>query len=390
MKTVQWTTAVFLGVLATFVVAATAAGDERGPTDGPSKYARMGHSEHGEAFDEGPRQRPWRMEGIGKTHFPITTSVPEVQEWFDQGHTLFHSFWDREAERAFRWCLKLDPECAMAYWGLYRSTDDDKRAAAFLREASKRKDKVSERERMYIEAWEARTKAGYELVYTQEVFEAQKPFLRKLERIMLKYPDDLEAKALYALANLFSYATGSKSAGNRYGNELILQEVLRIQPDHPGAHHYRIHNWDGPEAAAALDSIAAYPRIVPSFAHAPHMAGHGYSALGMWHEAAIHQDTSTRVGRQYMRQRMVFPFNHWSYAHDINYLGNSLEQLGMVEAAIDGARQLLAAPQDPKYNNPGGPGEVFDQGLAALVRVLVKFERWEEILKPGEIPFRSK
>src|SRR5215831_5641087 len=70
-----------------------------------------GHSAHGRAFDSGPRQKPWVIEGIGKSHFPITSSNAEVQAWFDQGNTLLHSYWYHEAERAFRWTLKLDPEC---------------------------------------------------------------------------------------------------------------------------------------------------------------------------------------------------------------------------------------------------------------------------------------
>ena len=113
-----------------------------------------GHSAHGTAFDIGPRQKPWVMEGIGVAPFPITTKNPEVQQWFNQGNALLHSFWFYEAERSFRWCLKLEPDNAMAYWGLARSTEGD-RAADFLREAVKRKDKVTERERMYIEAEEA-------------------------------------------------------------------------------------------------------------------------------------------------------------------------------------------------------------------------------------------
>ena len=76
-----------------------------------------GHSHLGPAYDQGPRSKPWIMEGIGKTHFPVTSTHPEVQTWFDQGHTLLHSFWRFEAERAFRWCVKLDPDCAMAYLG---------------------------------------------------------------------------------------------------------------------------------------------------------------------------------------------------------------------------------------------------------------------------------
>jgi hypothetical protein len=94
------------------------------------------------------------MSGIGQAHFPISTANPEVQKWFDQGNALLHSFWYYEAERAFRWCLKLEPDNAMAYWGLARATNGD-RSASFVREAAKRKSRVSERERLYIEVLEA-------------------------------------------------------------------------------------------------------------------------------------------------------------------------------------------------------------------------------------------
>src|SRR5271163_1289185 len=79
-----------------------------------------GHSAHGSAFDSGMRTRPWIIKGIGNTPFLITTKNPEAQLWFNQGNALLHSFWFEEAERSFRWCLKLDPDCAMAYWGLAR------------------------------------------------------------------------------------------------------------------------------------------------------------------------------------------------------------------------------------------------------------------------------
>ena len=59
---------------------------------GAAGSARWGHSAHGSAFDSGPRQKPWAMEGIGKAPFPITTRDPEVQKWFDQGNAMLHSF----------------------------------------------------------------------------------------------------------------------------------------------------------------------------------------------------------------------------------------------------------------------------------------------------------
>jgi len=108
----------------------------------PQEKYKQGHSRHGEAYDEGPREKPWPMEGLTITPFPITTKNPEAQKWFDQGVTLLHSFWFYEAERAFRWSLKLDPDCAMAYWGLARAASDQKRADAFLKEAVKLLDRV--------------------------------------------------------------------------------------------------------------------------------------------------------------------------------------------------------------------------------------------------------
>jgi peroxiredoxin len=349
----------------------------------PADFYKKGHSKHGDAFDTGPREKPWVMEGIGKSHFPITTSNPEVQKWFDQGITLLHSFWFYEAERSFRWALKLDPNCAMAYWGLARAVGDEERAMALIKEAAKRKDKVSERERMYIEAWEA----GFPTPLPKEAGgndpsweERDKKSKYLLEQIVLKYPDDIEAKALLALQYM--------GRENRYGTELILQQIISREPNHPGAHHYRIHNWDGKEGKQALESCALFGRIAPAIGHAQHMPGHIYSGVGMWHEAAISMDAATRVEKQYMRKRLVFPFNTWNYAHNQNYLSYIQEQLGMAEPAINGAKQVLAAPLDPKYNNPDEYSAHW-QGTIALMRALIKFERWKELADANNFNWRE-
>ncbi len=83
--------------------------------------ATLGHSSHGSAFDAGPREKPWPYPGIGTRISPSPRRTRRCSSWFDQGNALLHSFWDYEAERAFRWCLKLEPDNAMAYWGLARA-----------------------------------------------------------------------------------------------------------------------------------------------------------------------------------------------------------------------------------------------------------------------------
>jgi peroxiredoxin len=339
----------------------------------PSEKYKKGHSSHGAAYDTGPRQKPWAMEGIGKVNFPITSSNPESQKWFNQGIALLHSFWYYEAERAFRWVLKLDPECAMAYWAMAVTVNDDDRGKSFIQEAAKRKNKVSERERMYIEAWEASypTELPREAGGNEATYDARRNRFRNLlEQVVLKYPDDIEALAFLGLEFM---------GQNRYGTDLILKKIIARDSVHPGAHHYRIHNWDGKDGKQALDSCAAYGNIAPQIGHAQHMPGHIYSSVGMWHEGAISMDGATRVERNYMKQRLAFPFDTWNYAHNQNYLCYIQEQLGMAGAAISGARQILAGPLDPKYNNPDEYSAHW-QGVIAMMRGLIKFERWKELL----------
>src|SRR5882724_1467405 len=340
---------------------------------------KIGHSAHGSAFDVGPRQKPWIIEGIGVAPFPITTKNPEVQKWFDQGNALLHSFWYYEAERAFRWCAKLEPDNAMAYWGLARATSDE-RSADFLREAVKRKNNVTERERLYIEASEAMqpdpvrdgaSKPDYRELRHRE--------MKKLETLCLKYPHDMEARALLALETM---------GDSRYGAELMIREVLAKQPNHPGAHHYRIHNWDYHEPEQALESCRAYTDLVPGIGHAQHMPGHIYAIVGMWHEAALSMDAATRVEKLYMKTSLTFPFNNWNYGHNLNYLGYIQEQLGMPRAAIFGARQLIDAPLDPKHNGDEAYS-AHSVGIRAMARVLTKYERWDELLDPKTIPWRD-
>ena len=339
---------------------------------------KLGHSHLGEPFDSGPRTKPTLMKDIGVTHFPITHKNPEVQRWFDQGNTLLHSFSDFEAERSFRWCLKLEPENAMCYWGLARAAGDD-RSVPFIQEAAKRKASVTERERLYIEALEARERTDRLRDRGDDYTERNTRYKKVLETLCVKYPQDDEARLLLALANM---------GDARYGTELILREVEARQPNHPGVHHYRIHNWNYHEPEQALASCARYGSIAPNIGHALHMPGHVYAQVGMWQEAAIAMDSATRVEVKNMHLQQVHPFNYWNWGHNRHYLSYIQEQLGLPEDAIAGAKELIAAPQDPKSNGDA-PYSPHSQGIRSLARSLVKYERWQDLLDTRTIPWRE-
>ena len=340
---------------------------------------RQGHSHISGVFDTGPREKPWEMQGIGHVHFPITTKNPEVQKWFDQGVTLSHNFWWYEAERSFRWCRKLEPDNPMAWWGLAlsaeRTGDSTTRKIELIKEAYKRRAKASPREQLWIEAYYARLVPD-PLQKDNDEEPLQRRFKDKMETLIVRYPDDLEARAFLAL---------SMMGDDRMGADRLLQDVLAGQSDHPGAHHYRIHNWNYHEPEFALDSCRRYGEIAFDTGHALHMPGHIYSTVGMWQEAAISMDAATRSEARYMRDRMIFPFNTWNYPHNKNYLSRIQEQLGMVESALDGARQLLDTPGSDAKDE-----YVYNQGLSSLTRTLMKFERWDQILDGKTIPWLSE
>jgi peroxiredoxin/tetratricopeptide (TPR) repeat protein len=341
-----------------------------------------GHSEHGPAFDSGMRTRPWLIKGAGDAPFAITTRSPAVQMWFNQGNALLHSFWFEEAERSFRWCLKLDPDCAMAYLGLARcgftwferndGRLDDPRFArykAFLKEAVRREGRVSERERVYIEVWAKG--------FADDIPDRSHRLMELLQALSTKYPDDVEAKTLYAL-----FGIGQMKAADI---QAIIDQVLAKSPMHPGAHHASIHNWDDVDPGKAIQSCRLYGKAAPGVGHALHMPGHIYSKIGMWHEAAISMDSATRVELKYMNDRMALPYENWDYAHNRGYLCYIQEQLGMLSASLEGSRDLLAAPRDVDVR--GADSRSVHEGFTSLLRALIKFERWDDLLKPGFVPW---
>src|SRR5262249_12961732 len=133
-------------------------------TEANAAVPAPGHSVHGEPFNEGPRQAAYLMAGMGKSRFAVTAKQPGVQAFIDQGVAQLHSFFYFEAERSFRQAAKLDPTCAMAYWGMaMANVNNPRRAREFLKEARKRAGgpaAISRREQLYLEALEAYYKGG--------------------------------------------------------------------------------------------------------------------------------------------------------------------------------------------------------------------------------------
>jgi peroxiredoxin len=358
-----------------FPAQALLAEEEAGPELVP------GHSSHGEAFNEGPRQAAVLLGNTGDVHFPISTSAPDAQAFFDQGIGQLHGFWYLEAERSFRQVLLLDPGHPMAYWGMAMANFENrlgegraKKLATEARDAAASgTHQISPREQAYIDGL-----ASYLLdePKAKDDKERRLRHLRSLEHIIHDYPDDIEALAFLAVRTW--YFRRELPIASHEAVDSLIQRIFDRAPHHP-AHHYRIHLWDYEKAERALASSALCGQSAPAIAHMWHMPGHIYSRVHRYEDAAWHQEASSRADHAHMRRFFLLPDQIFNYAHNQEWLVRSLVTLGQAGRARDLALNLVENPRHPKFNIPSKSNNSASHGRDRLFQLLERFELWQEL-----------
>ena len=338
---------------------------------------QAGHSMHGETFNEGPRQAAYLMEGMSNIQFDVSTSHGEAKKFFRQGVAQLHGFWYYEAERSFRQAAALDPNCAMCYWGMaLANVNNRKRAEGFIEQAVKRRDGASDREKLYIDSAQKRfrEKVDGKKPAKKEVAES---YTRDLEEIVLKYPDDIEAKALLAL-QLWENERNDLPVVSHVAINAVLQEVFDKNPMHP-AHHYRIHLWDKRGPAQALQSAAMCGPSLPGIAHMWHMPGHTYSNLHRYQDAVWQQEASARVDHAHMMRDRIMPDQIHNFAHNNEWMIRNLSKIGRVNDAINLASNMAQLPRHPKFNTLKSGSAKY--GRERLLQTLSAYRLWKETLE---------
>lgn len=335
-----------------------------------------GHSLHGEAFNEGPRQAARLMEGVGAIRFDVTSEIPDVQRFIEQGIGQTHGYWYLEAERSFRQAAMLDPDCAIAYWGMaLANANNSKRAKSFIAEAVARKENASEREQMYIDSLD-----GY-LNSKKKTKEKSIDYFKAVRKIVDAYPGDLEAKALYAY---LAYRRRTYVGLSMEEAHDAIGAVLAVEPKHP-VHHYRIHLWDAKDPERALESAARCGQAAPNIAHMWHMPGHIYSRLKRYEDAVWQQEASARTDHANMIRDGVMPDEIHNFAHNNEWLIRNLIHIGRWQDAVSLAVNMTELPRHPKNNKLTGRGSA-SYGRTRLFSVLTEFELWERLIELSDEP----
>jgi len=295
-----------------------------------------------------PSPAPSIPSTLGDIRFP-NSGAPAAQPAFTRGVLLLHSFEFEDAAEAFREAQRVDPGFVLAYWGeamtcnhpLWREQDRDAALAALLRLAptpeARRARASTERERGYLGA--------VELLYGDgDKVARDGAYSRAMGALSARYPEDLEARAFYALS-ILGTAQGNRDFAVYMRAAAVGEEVFAANPRHPGAAHYLIHSYDDPvHAPLGLRAARVYARIAPAASHAQHMISHIYVALGEWDEAVDANIKAVDVAAA-RRARKGLGVDEENY-HALHWLQYSYLQLGRFDAARARLDVMTAAAKE--------------------------------------------
>jgi tetratricopeptide (TPR) repeat protein len=353
-----------------------------------------GASEHGGHAT--PAASPPMLGGLGNHSHPVTTTRPEAQRYFDQGLRLVYGFNHDEAVRAFHEAARLDPGCAMAWWGIafaagpnYNLPIDEERdrmAREAMAKAVALAPKASAADRDYIDALAKR----YTRPSGADRKQLDRDYADAMRAVSGKYPHDLDAATLFAesLMVLRPWDLWTLDGTPQPGTAEItatLEGVLAKDPNHVGANHYYIHAVEAsPNPERALPSARRLGGLAPSAGHLLHMPAHVYMRVGRYADAVEANQRAIAADERYIaaeKPQGVYPLMY--YPHNIHFLWSAASMEGRSAEAIAAARKLTA------QLSPAALREMPMLELFAPTPflALARFGKWDEVLDapaPGE------
>jgi tetratricopeptide (TPR) repeat protein len=330
------------------------------------------------------------FEGLGSHQRKVTTASPRAQEFFDQGLIWAYAFNHDEAIRSFTAATALDPGCAMAWWGIalcngphinnpVMPPERSKAAWDALQRALALRDSADPAERAMIDALAKR----YADPAPEDRTGLDRAYADAMAQAWAAYPNDADIGTLYAEAmmDLRPWDLWNKDGTPQPGTETILavlDEVLRLDPENPGANHLYIHAVEAsphPERAnAAADRLR---RSVPSSGHLTHMPSHIDVLTGRWAQASQQNEWAIESDRKYRRISPKQDFYRIYMAHNHHMLAFASMMEGRREAALRAARDVVAGvPEDYGRENAA----LIDGFMGAPYDVLKRFGRWDDLL----------
>ena len=341
---------------------------------------------------------------VGTVNFPNSCSEKARPE-FLRGVALLHSFFYEEARRVFTSVAAMDPDCAVAYWGVAMTwyhpiwappTDEDLKAGLDAVAKAESAKAGTERERDYIAAVAAFYRAakdngtgpvGQSCHGPTDYGSRRSAFTEAMERLHAKYPGDVEAAAFYALS-LINASPRKDELAIQLKAAAILEALWKENPNHPGVVHYLIHAYDYPTLAPkGLPAADYYAGIAPWVPHALHMPSHIYTRLGTWQKSIDANIASAAAARDYARKYHPGAANYQEL-HALDYLAYGYLQTAQDAKAREVAEHLASLTK----SFPEVDFAVAYAAGAIPARLALERQAWQEAasLPPANARFVAK
>jgi tetratricopeptide (TPR) repeat protein len=300
---------------------------------------------------------PMLYGNLGTVRLKAGTGNARAQAWFDQGVRLMFAFNHAEAIRAFREAQKLDPNCALCYWGealaygpninVPMMPEANAPALAALAKAVELAPSAPRRDHDLIAALAHRYSADPKA----ERAALDAAYAEAMKQVAARYPAENTVQVLYVEAMMdtqpwdYWEAGGKKPKGHGAEIVSVLETVLKRNPSHPGAIHLYIHAVEAsttPERA--LTHANRLGALMPGAGHIVHMPAHIYYRVGMYRESLETNKRAMAVDERYFASSLSDPlYKAAYYPHNIHFLMVSAQMGGDGQAAIAAAQKLDAS-----------------------------------------------
>jgi tetratricopeptide (TPR) repeat protein len=341
-----------------------------------------------------PGQIAPRLQNLGDHKFIVTTNSPRAQLFVSQGMMLTYGFNHAEASRSFREAARLDPNCAMAYWGmayvlgpninLAMPPENEPKAYEMIQKAVALKKTASEREQAYIDALATR----YSKEAKPDRSSLDRAFAEAMRQLSERYPDDLDAATLYAeaLMDLRPWNYWTRDLRPYPGTvkiHRVLESVLARNPNHPGAIHLYIHAVELGRPELAEAAAERLWKLAPGAGHLVHMPSHIFRRVGRYADASQSNIDAVAADEDYIvqcRAQGVYPLAY--YPHNIHFLWDSATMEGRSRKAIDAARKSASSIPEGAWRDV----PLLHQFLVAPLFAYTRFGEWDLILNESRPP----
>jgi len=293
-------------------------------------------------------------DGLGNLHFPITTSNPMAQRYFDQGMGFAYGFNHAAAIASFREAQRLDPECALCFWGEAMAHGPNinapmdpatnARSVGLARYANWLARKATPEERALTEAMLHRyssdagaDRAALDAAYADAMLAAAAAHPASDDISLLAAESAMDTRP-------WDYWTADKKPNPRIAEAVkLVQTVYARNPDHPQASHLYIHLMEnGPDpklAEAAADKLAT--PLSPTAGHLVHMPAHIYYRLGRWKDSMRVNVAAARADEKWIRESGDKGLVRYGYyPHNVHFLVTSAQMAGDMPTALREANRL--------------------------------------------------